>query len=241
MEKAKTKGNARNLSKKLGNARIEKEKFNELSKNINILVSWMQHDILKTEGPDPKTRRDLWDFIVDEMKKLESIYSHRIKSVRTTLENQRDTVLAFVDLLNTKFEFISQSYDVPLCLLWELCELQRYSQAGAAYYNKEKKLRLILKHRFYYVQTEVIEAMNNVHKASSSVENLHSRLRGYFSLRKNIGNKYLELLRFYLNHTPFLRSENPERVGKTAAEVLAKKQHPHWLEMLGYERFQIAA
>jgi len=241
MEKAKIKGSPQKLSKILSNARKDKEKFDELSKSINILGGWMQHDILKTEGPDPETRRDLYNFIVDEIKKLESIHSHRIKSVRTTLENQRDTVLAFVDVLNLKFEFISQRYDVPLYLLWKLCELQRYSQSGVTYYDKEKELRQILKHQFYDLQSQVIEAMKNVHKASSSVENLHSRLSGYFSLRKHIGNNYLELLRFYLNHTPFLRSENPERVGKTAAEVLTKKQHPHWLEMLGYKRFQIAA
>ncbi len=240
MEKAKIKGNPQKLSTKLSDARKDKEKFDELSKSINILVSWMQHDILKTEGPDPETRRDLYDFVVDEIKKMELIHPHRIKSVRTTLENQRDKVLAFVDVLNSKFEFISQRYDVPLYLLWKLCELQRYSQSGVGYYNKEKELRQILKYKFYFLQNEVIEAMNNVHKASSSVENLHSRLSGYFSLRKHIGNNYLELLRFYLNHTPFLRSENPERVGKTAAEVLTKKQHPHWLEMLGYKHFKIA-
>jgi len=43
--------------------------------------------------------------------------------------------------------------------------------------------------------------------------------------------------RFYLNHTPFLRSET-HRAEKTPAELLTGKPHPHWLEMLGYQRFK---
>jgi len=40
--------------------------------------------------------------------------------------------LAFVDVLNEKFEIISQKYDVPLQYIWEMCELQRYSQKSKA-------------------------------------------------------------------------------------------------------------
>lgn len=63
----------------------------------------------------------------------------------------------------------------------------------------------------------------------------------YFTLRKEIGYGYLDLLRFYLNHVPFMRSENPKRKGKSPAELLTGKPHPHWLEMLGFKRFKRAA
>jgi hypothetical protein len=62
----------------------------------------------------------------------------------------------------------------------------------------------------------------------------NSRLSPYFFLRKYIGNGYLELLKFYLNHTPFLRSRKPNRVGKTPAQLLTGASHPHWLEMIGF-------
>ena len=238
MEKAKKKKNGRKLSTKLSRAQKEEEKFRELSNNINILVSWMEHDILTLAGDEPETRRELYDFIVDEIKNLESTHPHRIKDVRRLLENQRDTVLAFVDVLDQKFKYLSERHDVSSKLLWELCKLQRYSQERHVYYEKAKPLRRILKYKFYAVQEDVLEAMSKTPKASSADENLHSRLRPYFFLRKQIGHDYLKLLRFYLNHTPFLRSARPERVGKTAAEVLTGKPHPHWLEMLGYQRFQ---
>jgi hypothetical protein len=48
---------------------------------------------------------------------------------------------------------------------------------------------------------------------------------------------YLAQLQFYLNHRRPERSDRPERVGKTPAEILTGQTYPHWLEMLGDTRF----
>ena len=77
-------------------------------------------------------------------------------------------------------------------------------------------------------------------RASSLVENLNSRLRSYFFLRRHLGPEYLALLQFFLNHRRLERSDRPERMGKTPAELLTGQAHPHWLEMLGYTRFSRA-
>ena len=69
------------------------------------------------------------------------------------------------------------------------------------------------------------------------MENLNSRLLHYFFLRRQLGPQYLDLLRFFLNHRPFMRSEYPERVGKSPTELMTGQTHPHWLELLGFERF----
>ena len=74
-------------------------------------------------------------------------------------------------------------------------------------------------------------------RASSLVENLNSRLRSYFFLRREIGHGYLDLLRFFPNHRRFLWSDRPDRVGKSPAELLTGQTNPHWLELLGYTRF----
>lgn len=87
----------------------------------------------------------------------------------------------------------------------------------------------------------MIAAMNTTERTSSMVENLNSRISPYFFLRKEIGNDYLHLLQFYLNHTPFLRSEDANRRKKTPTEILTNKIHDHWLEQLGFERFKRAA
>jgi len=68
--------------------------------------------------------------------------------------------------------------------------------------------------------------------------NLNGRLRCYFFLRGQLGQGYLDLLRFFLNHRTYARSERPERVGKSPAELLTGRSHPHWLELLGFKRFR---
>ncbi len=72
------------------------------------------------------------------------------------------------------------------------------------------------------------------------IENLNSRVRPYFNLRQEIGFDYLELLRFFLNHTPFRRSQ-VHRANKTPAALLTGKARKHWLALLGFERFKRAS
>lgn len=91
--------------------------------------------------------------------------------------------------------------------------------------------------QYYLVDLEVKKVIKNTLRASSVIENLNSRLRPYFFLRKSFGQQSLDLLKFYLNHKTFMRSDHPERVGKSPAELLSKKSHPLWIEMLGYTRF----
>ena len=87
------------------------------------------------------------------------------------------------------------------------------------------------------VSAAVAELVSRTTRASSVIENFNSRLRGYFFLRRHLGSDYLALLQFFLNHRRFLRSERPERVGKSPVELLTGQAHPHGLEMLGYTRF----
>ena len=82
--------------------------------------------------------------------------------------------------------------------------------------------------------------MKSTPRASSLVENLNSRLRNYFFLRKQLGSDYLDLLRFFLNHRTFNESRIRERVGQSPTELMTGEKHPHWLEMLGFKLFQRA-
>jgi hypothetical protein len=79
--------------------------------------------------------------------------------------------------------------------------------------------------KFHPLFGAVSQAMAQTPRSSSLVENLNSRLRNYFTLRRHLGGSYLGLLRFFLNHRPFMRSRRAERNGK--------KGHPHWLTLLG--------
>lgn len=237
MNRAKNKGKGRTLSKKLAHVRQAEEQAIELAKNVRTLVDWMQNDILSLAGPDLQNRREVYDFVVEELRTLESLCPYRITAVVRMLKNNRDNLLAFVGILDERFVDISARFNVPLFLVHAVCELQGLDKNLARYWQRRAQLRKKLQRQFHDVEAAVCEVLSGTPRASSMVENLNSRLRNYFFLRRHIGNDYLDLLRFFLNHRRFMRSERTERVGKSPAELLTGKQHSHWLELLGFERF----
>ncbi|MCP3670347.1 MAG: hypothetical protein GY814_07920, partial [Gammaproteobacteria bacterium] len=71
----------------VANEKVEERHY--ISTTLDTLISWLEHDILNKSGPTPEERHELYDFVVTEFKKLELIEEHRIKAIRTTLENQK--------------------------------------------------------------------------------------------------------------------------------------------------------
>ena len=189
-------------------------------------------------GPDLAGRRVLFDFIAAELHQREHLDTARIRPVRRALENQRDDLLAFVGVLDAKLETIAQGSKVSIDLVRDACLLQRKSALSSAYWKRWNQLHESLADKFHGVIDAVVEAMKHIPRASSMVENLNSRLRTYFTLRRQLGTPYLGLLQFFLNHHTFMRSRCPERVGKSPSQLLNGKAHAHWLELLGFPRIQ---
>ena len=125
---------------------------------------------------------------------------------------------------------------------WEMAELLRCTPGSDKYVIRSIALLLALGDEvFEKLEDAIADAMITTDRTSCMVENFNSRLRVYFYLRKEIGNGYLSLLQFYLNHTPFLRSKHEYRKGKSPTDIMTGKSHPHWLEMLGLKRFKRVA
>jgi hypothetical protein len=238
MQKAKRKSKGQTLSKKLAQARQASTQAIQLADDISTLEGWLRDDVLAVVGPDQATRETLFDWVVEELRTREKQLSHRITPVRSRLENGRDEFLAFAQPLDQKLLELSRSFQVDPYLVRQLFELQGQPQETVVYWQQEQALRQSLGSRFEPLQAAITQLTHDTIRASSVVENLNSRLRNYFFLRKQLGNGYLDLLRFFLNHRRFQRSEHPERVGKSPAEILTGQDHPHWLELLGFERFQ---
>ena len=238
MQRAKNKGQGQALSKKLAEARKAETVAVRLAKDVRILADWMQNDILSATGPNLQTRQQLYDFVVEELGALESLCPHRIGPVRRMLENQRDNLLAFAGVLDERFADLAARFNVPLFLVQAVSELKNLDKNLPLYWQQRAALQKKLRDHFYSIETAVGEVIAETPRASSLVENLNSRLRNYFFLRRHIGNDYLDLLRFFLNHRRFQRSDRPERVGKSPAELLNGQPPPHWLELLGFKRFQ---
>jgi hypothetical protein len=226
------------LATRMAQARAGEAKAVALARDVRILSDWMQQDILGAAGPDLATRRELFDYVVAELRTREPMAPHRIGPVLRMLERHRDRLLAFAGMLDERIADIAARTGVPVFLVHALCELEGVDEHSPGRWRREADLRGKMRHRFHDVQRSVREALRETHRASSLVENLNSRLRNYFFLRRHVGHGYLDLLRFFLNHRRYLRSEKPERVGKSPKELLTGEPHPHWMELLGFERFR---
>ena len=110
--------------------------------------------------------------------------------------------------------------------------MHRKPNSSTAYWKRWNRLRAKLKHRFHLVLEAVARALAGTPRCSSLVENLNSRLRPYFTLRRHLGGSYLALLQFFLNHRRFMRSR-VGRAHKSPRELMTGQTHPHWFTLLG--------
>jgi hypothetical protein len=153
------------------------------------------------------------------------------------LKGQRNDLLAFAAELDAAFAALAKPLDLDPAVVRELFAVTALPVDDSRRWPRDATLRQTLG-RHHFPLAEAVETIRRrTVRASSLAENLNSRLRGYFFLRRHLGNDYLALLQFFLNHRRFLRSEHPERVGKSPTEVLTGQTHPHWLEVLGFTRF----
>jgi hypothetical protein len=235
---AKRRGQGRALSKPLADARAQETTALHLADEVQTLAEWLQHDILALAGPDAATRAELYDFVVAALEALEPLDAQRLRPVQRTLANQRDHLLAFATRLDQELETLAQQFAMPSAVVRQMLTLESLPTTTITYWAEAGTLHRQLHDHFFPLQQAIRQLRQHFHRASSLVENFNSRLRNYFFLRRQIGPAYLDLLRFFLNHQPFARSEKPERRGKSPAELLTGQPHPHWLEMLGFTRFR---
>lgn len=225
------------VGKKLHHAQKEENRAVALAADVATLLHWLREDVLSVAGPDHATRRELLDFVVAELRSREPLCPHRIRPVVRALANQRDDLLAFAVALDRDLSVVAAEFQVAVETAREMLNVEILPQEDPSRWRREATLRSRLGSRYFSLHVAVTDVAGQTVRASSLVENLNSRLRNYFFLRRHLGPDYLRLLRFFLNHRRFLRSERPERVGKSPAELLSGTPHPHWLELLGHERF----
>jgi len=239
--KAKRKGKGNKFSKRLAMAEHAEYTAINLADDINTLAEWLRNDILSLAGADTDARRQLLDFVIESLRQREHLRPHRIQPVRIMLENQRDLLLAFAEEIDAKLAAGASELGVPQADLRRLFNLRANERTSGTNAARDQPLKKQLGEKFEAADRAALKIIADVVRASSVIENINSRLRCYFFLRHQIGPAYLDLLRFFLNHRRFLRSEHPGRVNKSPAELLSGKSHPHWLELLGFEMFKRAA
>ena len=209
----------------------------QLADDVAVLARWLRGDVLALAGPPHAERVALYDFIVAELKARVSQAPQLLGRLVTYLQRQRDNLLAFAARLDHDFAALASRFAVAPEWLRDLLAVQTLPHNSPRRWLRDAPLRRLLGDRYFALSEALDDLRRRSVRASSLVENLNSRLRNYFSLRRHLGNGYLTLLQFFLNHRRFPRSTRAERRDKSPAEILTGRSHPHWLELLGYTRF----
>jgi hypothetical protein len=230
------RGQLASLSRKLAAVATEQTKAITLADDVAVLARWLGADVFAVSALPYADRCALFDFILGELQARVPQCPHRLGPVCTLLKNHRDQLLAFALQLDEDLAHIAAELAAPIAGVRDVFDLQTLDQRRPLRWQKEAAVREQLGGRFFPIEQAVRALRERVVRASSIIENINSRLRSYFFLRRELGSGYLELLQFFLNHRRFLRSEHPERVNRSPAELLTGQSHPHWLEMLGYRR-----
>ncbi len=222
------------VAQKLRHARAAEAQAITLASDVATLLGWLRHDILALAGPGYQDRCALYDFVVAQLEARRPLCPHRLGPVCTYLANHRDALLAFAKQLDSDLNTLAADFQVAPAVVRAVFDVHLLEATDARRWPQEAALRQQLRGRFYELSQAVTELARHTVRASSVVENFNSRLRNYFFLRRHLGADYLDLLQFFLNHRRLLRSEHPERVNKSPAELLTGQPHPHWLDMLGF-------
>jgi hypothetical protein len=225
------------VAQRLRHARPAEVQAITLADEVALLLHWLQDDILAVAGPPHADRCALYDFVVAELRSRAARGPQRLRDLCVLLKNQRDDLLAFAAQLDRDVAALAQQFRLAESQVRALLASQALGEHDPRRWPQEAALRQQLRGRFHAVSAAVADLARQAVRASSVIENLNSRLRNYFFLRRQLGPDYLALLQFFLNHRRFLRSEHPERQGKSPAELLTGRAHPHWLELLGYTPF----
>jgi hypothetical protein len=218
-------------------ANCEQDEAIALADDVALLLCWLRADVLGVAGPWQERRHELLGFVLKELQKRRGRCEHRLGPLCSMLASQGEDLLRFCERLDKEVADLAGHAKVNEAVVRRMIVAQEMADGDGRKWRLDAQLREQLGGRYHELFGLVEALRSGVVRASSVVENLNGRLRNYFFLRKEVGGGYLELLRFFLNHRRFVRSEHPERVGKSPAELLNGSEHGHWLELLGFRRF----
>jgi len=140
-------------------------------------------------------------------------------------------------VLDQKLVDIAQCFHTPLHLVRRLPPAAQEKPTSTAYWQRWNQLHHQLSGKFHLVLAAVRQCNKRPRQFISRESQLSSPqlLLSASSTRSPVP----ELLKFFLNHRIFMRSECSERVGKSPTELMTGQPHAHWLELLVSSGFNV--
>jgi len=145
------------LERRLQAARHTETEAVGLADDVHILADWMGRDVLALAGPDLATRRELFDFVLQELRRREARCPHRLTPVRRMLERARDDLLAFAGVLEERFEELAARFGVPRFLVQAVAENEGRDDSAPAFWQHRARLYHQLGGRLQALTTAVRE------------------------------------------------------------------------------------
>ena len=115
--------------------------------------------------------------------------------------------------ISRQFEALASQYNISIETIWTICYSARYDIDSVKYHETSCALESLLGLQYEEIEDAVLHILETTHRCSSMIENFNSRLRPYLDERKFMSQKSLDLIRFYLNYKPFMRSKHERLVG----------------------------
>lgn len=161
---AKQKAQGHRVSKKLTQARQREASAFALARDVKTLFQWLNHDVLELADPALAERQELYDFVVAELQLREAMGGKKVHVLCKALQNQRDDILGFAQVLDDKLSDIAQQQNTPLYLVREMCLLFRKQPTSNAYWQAWNQLHQKLSGQFYPLYEAVKAAMKQTRR-----------------------------------------------------------------------------
>jgi len=222
------------FNRQIGDARQREGELLRCHSTLETIFEFLREDVLDFNEVSFEDRRGLFDWLMEELAAVENAYK-QVSQLRNKLEKQAETLLAVFRRLDGAVVQLAAKHGMDVGDARMM--VNRFNGHRDDFRTEMAMVRIGEKYGDERTQAcldDLYELMRESFRASSAVENLNSILRTYFQQRREIGNDYLELLRFYLNHRVIDRSRVKEREGKSPYELMTGKGHAHWLDMLGF-------
>jgi hypothetical protein len=159
------------VSAQLRYARPVEARAVALAEDVALLVRWLREDILAVAGPDPASRAALYDWVVAELRAREAQCPHRLRPLRTLLENQRDALLAFAVALDQDLAALAEEFAVPVATVRSILQTQALPGGEAQRWQRQAWLWKQLGGRYWPLREAVVAVAAGVVRASSVIEN----------------------------------------------------------------------
>ena len=172
-----------------------------MADDVAVLGRWLRDDIVGLAGAAHADRLALYDFVCVELTARADQAPELLGKLISYLKSQRDDALAFAAQLDDDFATLAATLSVSVELVRELFAVQQLAADSPSRWPREALLRQLLGARHHPLSVALAEVQQRTVRGQfDGRPPQQSAAELLLFLRRHLGNDYLSLLQFFLNH-----------------------------------------